>query len=157
MKSRLPRSPHGKSPPRRASRKTTPAETNTQTAPAQTTSIPKSAPPPTAAQTPLKHRRFGTATRLRCLSKGFLQPHRIDRDPVSSFAQKTSATSRYSHSIVPGGFDVMSYTTRLIPGTSFTMRLEIVLSTSCGRGAQSAVMPSSLVTARIAHVYAYVR
>jgi hypothetical protein len=49
----------------------------------------------------------------------------------------------YSHSIVPGGFEVMSYTTRLTPFTSFTIRLEIVFSTSCGRGTQSAVMPSS--------------
>src|SRR5262249_8024625 len=31
----------------------------------------------------------------------------------------------YSHSIVAGGFEVMSYTTRLIPFTSFTMRLEM--------------------------------
>lgn len=36
----------------------------------------------------------------------------------------------YSHSIVPGGFDVMSYTTRLIPLISFTILLEMVLSTS---------------------------
>src|SRR5439155_4423181 len=31
----------------------------------------------------------------------------------------------HSHSIVPGGFDVMSYTTRFTAGTSFTMRLAI--------------------------------
>src|SRR6185312_3714315 len=60
----------------------------------------------------------------------------------------------HSHSIVPGGFDVMSYTTRLIPRTSFTMRLEMVLNTSYGTGTQSAVMPSSEWTARIAQVYA---
>ena len=36
----------------------------------------------------------------------------------------------YSHSMVPGGFDVMSYTTRLIPRTSFTIRLEMRFSTS---------------------------
>ena len=29
----------------------------------------------------------------------------------------------YSHSMVPGGFDVMSRTQRLMPFTSFTMRL----------------------------------
>ena len=33
--------------------------------------------------------------------------------------------ANHSHSIVPGGFDVMSYTTRLIPRTSFTIRFEI--------------------------------
>jgi len=58
----------------------------------------------------------------------------------------------YSHSIVPGGFEVMSYTTRLIPRTSLTILLEIVRNTSYGRGAQSAVMPSSDSTARMAHV-----
>jgi len=58
----------------------------------------------------------------------------------------------HSHSIVPGGFDVMSYTTRLIPLTSFTMRLEMVFNTSWGRGTQSAVIPSSECTARTAQV-----
>ena len=54
----------------------------------------------------------------------------------------------HSHSIVPGGFDVMSSTTRLIPGTSLMTRLLIVSSTSYGMRAQSAVIASSLVTAR---------
>ena len=36
----------------------------------------------------------------------------------------------YSHSTVLGGLLVMSYTTRLMPGTSATMRLEILPSTS---------------------------
>src|SRR5204863_7838566 len=54
----------------------------------------------------------------------------------------------YSHSMVPGGFEVTSYTTRFTPFTSFTIRLEIVLSTSCGSGTQSAVIPSSECTAR---------
>ena len=39
-------------------------------------------------------------------------------------------TSLYSHSIVPGGLLVMSYTTRLIPRTSLTILLEIVRNTS---------------------------
>src|SRR5438270_5708734 len=59
---------------------------------------------------------------------------------------------RYSHSIVPGGFDVMSYTTRFTPFTSFTIRVEIIFSTSGGSATQSAVMPSSELTARMAHV-----
>ena len=58
----------------------------------------------------------------------------------------------HSHSIVAGGFELMSYTTRLMPRTSFTMRDEIVASRSCGSRAQSAVMPSRLSTARIATV-----
>src|SRR5439155_20038774 len=64
---------------------------------------------------------------------------------------------RYSHSIVAGGFDVTSSTTRLTPGISFTMRAEIVSTRSYGRRAQSAVIASSLVTARITIGYAYVR
>ena len=58
----------------------------------------------------------------------------------------------YSHSIVPGGFEVTSYTTRFTPRTSFTIRFEIVFNTSYGSGTQSAVMPSSECTARIAQV-----
>src|SRR6478735_12224608 len=68
-----------------------------------------------------------------------------------------SACGRYSHSIVAGGFDEMSYTTRLTPGTSLTMRDEILPRTSYGSFAQSAVIPSSLVTARMATTFAYVR
>ncbi len=56
--------------------------------------------------------------------------------------------SRYSHSIVAGGLDVMSYTTRLTPGTSLTMRLAVRAKRSSGSRAQSAVMKSSVVTAR---------
>src|SRR3954447_21300848 len=56
---------------------------------------------------------------------------------------------RYSHSIVAGGFDVTSSTTRLTPGISFTIRAEIVSTRSYGSRAQSAVIASSLVTARI--------
>jgi len=55
----------------------------------------------------------------------------------------------YSHSIVAGGFDVTSSTTRLTPGISFTIRPEIVSIRSYGSRAQSAVIASSLVTARI--------
>ena len=36
----------------------------------------------------------------------------------------------YSHSIVAGGFDVMSYATRFTPGTSATMRPLMRASTS---------------------------
>ena len=55
----------------------------------------------------------------------------------------------YSHSIVEGGFDEMSSATRFTPGSSLMIRLEIVSRRSYGRRAQSAVIASSLVTARI--------
>src|SRR5512138_2643414 len=48
----------------------------------------------------------------------------------------------HSHSIVAGGLLVISYTTRLIPSTSLTMRLATLASSSLGRRAQSAVMKS---------------
>ena len=59
----------------------------------------------------------------------------------------------HSHSIVDGGFELMSYTTRLIPCTSLTIRDEIVARSSCGNRAQSAVIPSRLSTARTAAVF----
>ena len=94
-------------------------------------------------------------------------PHRsgVAGVPVSASAHAALGESRsslrprespcsYSHSIVAGGFDEMSYTTRLTPGTSLTMRLLILPSTSYGSFAQSAVIPSSDVTARIATTFA---
>src|SRR3954469_9682386 len=66
---------------------------------------------------------------------------------------KLNSEACHSHSIVEGGLLLMSYTTRLMPRTSLTMRDEIEASRSCGRRAQSAVIPSRLSTARIATVY----
>src|SRR5579883_1148612 len=80
-----------------------------------------------------------------------------DRKDIRGVFGSDSGSSDYSHSIVPGGLDVMSYTTRLMPRTSLTIRLEILFRTSWGSGTQSAVMPSSECTARMAQVYAYVR
>lgn len=48
----------------------------------------------------------------------------------SSNRQITRIAYHHSHSIVPGGFDVMSYTTRFTPFTSFTIRVEMVFNTS---------------------------
>ena len=56
----------------------------------------------------------------------------------------------HSHSIVAGGLDEMSSTTRLIPRTSLMMRLEILASSSWGSDTQSAVIASSDSTTRIA-------
>lgn len=55
---------------------------------------------------------------------------------------------RYSHSIVAGGLELTSYTTRFTPRTSLIMRLLIRPNTSAGNANQSAVIPSRLVTAR---------
>src|SRR5215212_9932942 len=66
-------------------------------------------------------------------------------------------SARHSHSMVAGGLELMSYTTRFTPATSLTIRDEMRPSTSYGSFAQSAVMPSSDVTARMATTFAYVR
>jgi len=57
----------------------------------------------------------------------------------------------------PGGFDVMSYVTRLIPAISFVMRDEMRRRTSGGKTNQSAVIKSSDWTARSAMTCSYVR
>ncbi len=54
----------------------------------------------------------------------------------------------HSHSIVAGGLELMSKTTRLTPRTSLVMRLEIRAIRSYGRRDQSAVIASSLDTGR---------
>src|SRR5205823_10091468 len=74
--------------------------------------------------------------------------HPISVCPDDPFAAVgvANAPGRYSHSIVPGGFDVRSSATRFTAGISLMTRLEIVSSRSYGRRAQSAVMASSDVT-----------
>jgi hypothetical protein len=67
-----------------------------------------------------------------------------------SMVRGSGSPTCHSHSIVAGGLLLMSYTTRLTLGTSLTMRDEILARTSYGSFAQSAVIPSSDVTARMA-------
>ena len=50
--------------------------------------------------------------------------------PRGRLPRPACALRRYSHSIVDGGFEVMSSTTRFTAGTSFTIRDEIVSSRS---------------------------
>ena len=54
----------------------------------------------------------------------------------------------YSHSIVAGGFELISYTTRLIPFTLLIISFDTFPKNSYGKWHQSAVIPSVLVTAR---------
>ena len=56
----------------------------------------------------------------------------------------------YSHSMVLGGFELISYTTRLTPLTSLMIRFDARPSTSYGILTQSAVMKSGVSTQRIA-------
>ena len=58
----------------------------------------------------------------------------------------TSDSSIYSHSIVLGGFELMSYTTRFTPLTSLMIRFEISSRIRYGSFTQSAVIPSWLST-----------
>ena len=62
---------------------------------------------------------------------------------------RRSFLAAHSHSMVPGGLLVMSYATRFTPATSLMIRFDIVSSRSYGSRAQSAVIASSLVTARM--------
>src|SRR5262249_16802140 len=57
----------------------------------------------------------------------------------------------HSHSIVAGGFDVTSRTTRFTAGISLTIREETSSTRSEGRRAQSAVIAPSGVTAPVTH------
>ena len=50
--------------------------------------------------------------------------------PESPAIAGFSDVSHHSHSMVPGGFPVMSYTTRLTPRTSLMMRLVVFFSTA---------------------------
>ncbi len=52
------------------------------------------------------------------------------KEPEVPYKKGTSGERIHSHSIVAGGLLVMSYTIRLIPCTSLTIRTEIRSSTS---------------------------
>jgi hypothetical protein len=87
----------------------------------------------------------------------FAREYLLSLPPAGPPARKGGRASflgPYSHSMVAGGLLVISYTTRLTPGTSLTMRLLMAPSKSGGIRAQSAVMKSSVVTARMAIVSA---
>jgi len=53
----------------------------------------------------------------------------------------------YSHSIVAGGLELISYTTLLTPFTLFIISLDTFCMNSYGKCTQSAVIPSVLSTA----------
>ena len=104
--------------------------------------------------------RRGVAARARD-SEGDERAPRMRRRVLTGteFRQTASMTpelgdglgpEHYSHSMVPGGFDVMSSTTRFTSRISLIMREAICSSRSYGRRAQSAVIASLDVTARMA-------
>jgi hypothetical protein len=71
---------------------------------------------------------------------------------VQEFFTGSSSTvekkQSYSHSIVPGGLDVTSYTTLLTPLTVLQIFVETCCKNAGSNGYQSAVIPSEDVTAR---------
>src|ERR1700677_1795711 len=71
--------------------------------------------------------------------------------------QRISEILFHSHSIVAGGLLLISYTTLFIPFTLLMISLEISARNVYGKCAQSAVIPSTDVTARNATVNSYVR
>lgn len=65
--------------------------------------------------------------RFACLNNGHCQPNEARPTPILLPLKKP-----YSHSIVAGGFDDTSYTTRLIPRTSLMMREDTLASKGYG-------------------------
>lgn len=70
------------------------------------------------------------------------------RSAPPEFGETLRGGRDYSHSMVPGGLEVQSKTTRLTSLTSLVIRVEIFSNTSYGRRVQSAVMASSEDTGR---------
>ncbi len=92
----------------------------------------------------------GYGPRMDADSRFRRSPDSVDESRRAASRERCDLVGRhYSHSIVPGGFDVTSYATRFTPGTSLTIREAMRSRTPYGRRAQSAVIASSLVTARI--------
>lgn len=77
-------------------------------------------------------------------------PTDIKKARKRPFYRLLRAFENYSNSIVAGGFPVQSYSTRLTPFTSFTIRFVTFPSTSHGISALSAVIKSDVHTARSA-------
>lgn len=77
------------------------------------------------------------------------RPFQLRSNAVKSAFSHQIKLASYSHSIVAGGLDVISYSTRFTCLTSLTRRTEIFSRTSQGMRAQSEVIPSIDVTARI--------
>jgi hypothetical protein len=76
-----------------------------------------------------------------------VRPNKLIEMPTAR--QPRLELNRYSHSIVPGGLLVISKATRFTPDTSLMIRLLTRSNRSYGSRAQSAVIASSLVTARM--------
>ena len=87
---------------------------------------------------------------LRCVAK-YLYDHGLVRKPA--------LTVESANKLLPveleiaGGLLLMSYATRFTPATLLMIRVEIRPSSSYGRCAQSAVMKSSVCTARSATTF----
>lgn len=100
---------------------------------------------------PVNSRRGRATQRLGvCFAARFLPPSYLTEilHCTTTVRVLVSFGCAYSHSMVPGGFEVTSSTTRLTSLTSLVMRVEIFSSTSYGRRVQSAVMASSEETGR---------
>ncbi len=80
------------------------------------------------------------------------RPQRRQKKPAlwraCLFERSARGRPTHSHSIVAGGFPLMSYTTRDTPRTSLMIRFETRPRKSYGRCAQWAVMKSMVSTAR---------
>src|SRR6185369_13815304 len=64
------------------------------------------------------------------LGESFMTAGAVEQAESGMQVEMNELRHVYSHSIVAGGFDVMSYTTRLLPFTSLTIRVETEFKTS---------------------------
>src|SRR5512135_281094 len=91
-----------------------------------------------------QHPTYETDTWLFALCSWLLNLRAKSQQPKA----QTRSFGCYSHSIVAGGLDEISYTTRLTPLTSLMMRLETLPRSSGASLPQSAFIPSEEVTQR---------
>ena len=73
---------------------------------------------------------FGQGGAMRGFSAGGFARAAIAKAAFGKAAFARAAFARHSHSIVPGGFEVMSRATRFTPSTSPIIRLEMRSSRS---------------------------
>ena len=72
----------------------------------------------------------GHAGLLRLFRKRLVTAGAVEQAESGMQVKMNELRHVYSHSIVAGGLDVMSYTTRLMPFTSLTIRVETEFKTS---------------------------
>ena len=98
------------------------------------------------------HSPWRKISKMRCILKPCCRGHSPWRN--SGKKLRFLKSLNYSHSIVAGGLEETSYTTRETSLISFMIRVEILSTNSYGRWAKRAVIKSTVSTARSAMTHA---